>query len=51
MQTSDGGESCVLRDRDIRGESEDVPSQTLCVYLNGPDDRDGKAEKGSSDPK
>lgn len=51
MQTSDSEESRVLRDGDVRRETEDVPSQPLCVYLNGQSDRDGKAAKGFSDPK
>lgn len=51
MQTSDGEESRALRDGGVRGEDEGVPSQPLCVYLNGQHDRHGKATKGFSRPK
>lgn len=51
MQTSDGEESRVLRERGVRGEGEGVPSQPLCVYLNGLHDRHGKATKGFFRPK
>lgn len=48
MQTSGGEESRVLREGDVRREDEGVPSQPLCVYLNGQHDRHDKAAKGSS---
>lgn len=51
MQKSDGEESRVLREGGVRGEDEGVPSQPLCVYLNGQHDGHGKATKGFSTPK
>lgn len=51
MGASDSEGSRVLRERGVRRESEDFPSQPWCVYLNGQDDRHGKAAKRFSDPK
>ena len=48
MLTSGGEESRVLREGDVRGEYNGVPSQPLRVYLNGQHDGHGKAAKDFS---